>query len=131
VLGAPSDDLATKYRLLCSAAQDGIAAIRPGVMLSEICDAIDGRMAAAGFAEYSRPPHLRRRGHGLGCGSTAPGDVEFDNPTRVDEDMMFMVHPNQFLPGPGYMMCGEPVRVSATGVETLTRNAADLGVIDA
>lgn len=130
-IGPPSEELVAKYQLLCAAAQDGLATIRPGVKLSEICDAIDRRMADAGFAEYSRPPHLRRRGHGLGCGSTAPGDVAFDNPTPVGEDMIFMVHPNQFLPGPGYMMCGEPVRVSAAGVEVLTKNAAQLGVIEA
>jgi Xaa-Pro aminopeptidase len=130
VIGEPSKDLVNKYTLLCNALSDGLATIRPGTKLSEICNAIDSRMAGAGFAEYSRPPHLRRRGHGLGCASTAPGDVAFDNPVAVEEDMMFAVHPNQFLPGPGYMMCGEPVRVTASGVEVLSKSMASLSIID-
>ena len=44
--------------------------------------------------------------------------------------MVFMVHPNQYLPGPGYMMCGEPVRVTADGVEVFSAKRAALGVID-
>lgn len=130
-IGPPSADLADKYALLCAALHDGIAAVRPGVKMSDVCDAIDRHMEAAGFAKYSRPPYLRRRGHGLSCGTTYPGDVAFDNPAVLEPDMLFMVHPNQFLPGPGYMMCGEPVRVTASGVEVLTRKTAALNVVEA
>jgi len=73
---------------------------------------------------------MRRRGHGLGCGSIAPGDVATDNDTLLEEDMIFVVHPNQYIPETGYMMCGEPVRVTSTGVETLSARTASLGVIN-
>jgi len=130
-IGPPSAELAEKYQLLCEALAEGIKAVRPGVKMSDVCDAVDHRMAAAGYAKYSRPPYLKRRGHGLSCGSTYPGDVAFDNPNVLEPDMLFMVHPNQFLPGPGYMMCGEPVRVTATGVEVLSKKTAFLGMVDA
>ncbi len=119
------------YQLLVDAMQEGFEAARPGVPVSAICDAIDGRMAAAGYAEFSRPPHLRRRGHGLGGGSIFPGDVAFDNPALLAPDMFFVVHPNQFLPGAGYMMCGEPLLITATGHEVLSRTQAHLHQIDA
>ena len=128
-LGPASDDLAAKYALLCTGLREGIATIRPGIKVSDICAAINASLAAAGFAEYSRPPHIKRRGHGFGCGSTAPGDVALDNHTVLEEDMMFMLHPNQVLPGPGFMMCGDPVRVTATGVEVLSQEMAKLAVI--
>lgn len=130
-VGEPSEDLQTKYALLCRACQNGIAQVRPGVKLSDVCDGVDAVMAEAGFAEYSRPPYLKRRGHGLSCGSMSPGDVAFDNPIVLEQDMLFMVHPNQFLPGPGYMMCGEPVRVTADGVEVLSKVENRLGVLEA
>jgi hypothetical protein len=39
------------------------------------------------------------------------------------------VHPNQYLPEVGYLLCGEPVRVTATGVETVSSRTATLGVV--
>jgi Xaa-Pro dipeptidase len=128
-LGEPPLALREDYRLLCAALGDGIASVRPGAQVAAICDAIDARMADAGYAAYSRPPHLRRRGHGLGCGSIAPGDIAFDNRLILEEDMLFVVHPNQFLPNSGYLMCGETLRVTAGGCEVLGAERAALSVI--
>jgi Xaa-Pro aminopeptidase len=97
--------------------------------MSRVGAAIDLVLAAAGYAEYCRPPHMRRRGHGLGCGSVAPGDVAQSNDTILEEDMIFVVHPNQYLPETGYLMCGEPVRVTARGVETLSTKTASLTIV--
>ena len=59
-------------------------------------------------------------------GSGLPGDVAPDNDIVLEEDMFFVIHPNQYLPETGYMMCGEPTLITATGAETLTRNMARL-----
>ena len=91
-----------------------------------VCAAIDDHLSAAGYAQFSRPPFIRRRGHGLGSGSTAPGDVSVDNDALLEPGMLFMVHPNQFLPETGYMMCGEPVVVTQDGFEILTQETAAL-----
>ena len=66
----------------------------------------------------------------LMAGSVAPGDVANDNQTVLEEDMIFVVHPNQYLPETGYLMCGEPVRVTRNGFETLSRETAALGVVE-
>ena len=43
--------------------------------------------------------------------------------------MLFMIHPNQYLPETGYLLCGEPVVMAAQGVEVLTRQQAALAEI--
>lgn len=130
-IGTPRRELQEKYDLAVRAMWAGIEEIRPGIRASEVCHAIDRVFEAAGYVEYCRPPHMRRRGHGLGCGSVAPGDIAADNQTLLEEGMVFVVHPNQYIPEAGYLLCGEPVRVTATGVETLSKRSADLGIVDA
>jgi Xaa-Pro aminopeptidase len=128
-IGPPSADLAAKYDLVVRAMWAGIEAVRPDIPIAHVCKAIDNVLTEHGYREFCRPPHIRRRGHGFGLGSTSPGDVARDNNIILEEDMLFVVHPNQFLPGPGYMLCGEPVRVTATGVEVLSKSTAALAVI--
>ena len=70
-----------------------------------------------------------RRGHGLGFGSIEPGDVALDNQTMLEPDMLFMIHPNQYLPETGYLLCGEPVLMTAQGAVPLTAQTATLAEI--
>ena len=62
-----------------------------------------------------------RRGHGLGFASVRPGDVALDNRTQLQAGMVFMIHPNQYLPETGYLMLGDTVLIRADGPEPLTR----------
>jgi Xaa-Pro dipeptidase len=128
-IGAPSPALQEKYELAVRSMWAGIEAIKPGALVLDVCRAIDGVLERAGYAEYCRPPHIRRRGHGLGSGSVFPGDISIDNHTALQENMMFVIHPNQYIPEVGYLLCGEPVRVTATGAEVLTSRTAALGII--
>ena len=121
VIGEPSKELSDKYDLVIHAMNQGIAAARPGVAMSEVCRAINAVLEAEGYGEYCHPPHIRRRGHGLGFSSIRPGDVALDNTTVLEPDMLFMIHPNQYLPETGYLLCGEPVVITAQGAEVLTR----------
>ena len=104
----------------------GIAAARPGVPMASVCGAINTVLEAEGYGEYCHPPHIRRRGHGLGFGSIRPGDVSLDNDTLLAEGMVFMIHPNQHLPETGYLLCGEPVLLTARGAEPLTKQRSAL-----
>lgn len=128
VVGSEQPIVTEKYPLLVAAMNEGISRVKPGTRLGDVCSAIDENLSAQGYAKFSRPPFIRRRGHGLGCGSTAPGDVSVDNDTVLAPGMLFMVHPNQFLPETGYMMCGEPVLVTDSGHEVLTRERAALAM---
>lgn len=125
-IGAPSSAVVDKYPLLVNAMQAGIAKARPGATVGDVCAAIDDDLSEKGYAQYSRPPFIRRRGHGFGGGSMAPGDVAVDNPAALEPGMFFVVHPNQFLPETGYMMCGDPILVTNEGHEVLTREMSRL-----
>ena len=128
VIGDPPEMLSCKYELVVQAMNQGIAAARPGVAMAEVCRAINAVLEAQGYGEYCHPPHIRRRGHGLGFASVRPGDVSLDNATVLEPDMLFMIHPNQYLPETGYLLCGEPVLITAHGAEILTREQSSLGV---
>jgi Xaa-Pro aminopeptidase len=128
-IGEPAPEIAPGYELLVQAMRAGISKVKPGVRMGEICGAIDDLLSEAGFAQYSRPPFIRRRGHGLGAGSTHPGDVAVDNDTALEAGMVFIVHPNQFLPTTGYMMCGEPLVVGEAGPLVLSSREARLDVV--
>jgi Xaa-Pro aminopeptidase len=128
-LGTASDELKAKYDLLVRAMNAGIGAARPGAPMAAVCRAINAVLEAEGYGEYCHPPYIRRRGHGLGFGSIRPGDVSLDNDTTLAEGMLFMIHPNQHLPETGYLLCGEPVVVTAHGAEPLTRRRSALAEI--
>ncbi len=129
VMGPPSNLLAEKYALVVRAMEAGIRTVRPGIKMAAVANAIDEVLSAQGYAEYCRPPHIRRRGHGLGHGSNAPGDVAPENEVILQEGMVFVVHPNQYLPETGYLLCGEPVHVTATGVEQMSKRTAWLASV--
>jgi Xaa-Pro aminopeptidase len=126
VVGAASELLRQKYALVVEAMNAGIAAARPGARMRDVCAAINTVLEAQGYAEYCYPPHIRRRGHGLGFASMRPGDVALDNDTVLEPGMVFMIHPNQYLPETGYLLCGEPVLMGETQAEPLTRRQAAL-----
>jgi Xaa-Pro dipeptidase len=130
-VGPPSNTLSDKYALVVRAMKEGIAAVKPGAPIGDACAAIDRVLSAEGYADYCKPPYIRRRGHGLGFGSMVPGDVATDNPIVLEPNMFFVVHPNQYIPETGYLLCGEPVRVTESGVEILSRRMAELGTIPA
>jgi Xaa-Pro aminopeptidase len=127
-IGEPPEMLSRKYELVVQAMNEGIAAARPGVPMGQVCGAINAVLEAQGYGEYCHPPHIRRRGHGLGFASVRPGDVSLDNATVLEPDMLFMIHPNQYLPETGYLLCGEPVVITAHGAEVLTAERSALGV---
>jgi Xaa-Pro aminopeptidase len=72
---------------------------------------------------------MRVRGHGLGITSDAPGDITADNEARLEDGMVFVMHPNQYLPETGYLMCGEPVVVTPAGARALSERTATLDSI--
>jgi Xaa-Pro aminopeptidase len=125
-LGPANAELKRKYELLVRAMNAGIQAAHPGAPMASVCRAINTVLEAEGYGEYCHPPHIRRRGHGLGFGSIRPGDVSLDNDTVLTEGMVFMIHPNQHLPETGYLLCGEPVLVTARGAEPLTQQRSAL-----
>jgi Xaa-Pro aminopeptidase len=128
VLGQPTAELSSRYAILERAMAVGMQAAKPGRPASDIAAAINGVLSDAGYERYCRPPFMRVRGHGLGCGSSAPGNLEDGNQTLLEPGMTFIIHPNQYLPETGYLTLGDTVVVTASGAEPLTRSPWDLYV---
>ncbi|HKA33336.1 MAG TPA: Xaa-Pro peptidase family protein [Candidatus Binatia bacterium] len=126
VLGPPAPVVHEKYALLKKAMRLGMEAAKTGAPASGVAAAINGTLIEAGYEKYCRPPFMRVRGHGLGCGSSAPGNLEDGNDTRLEEGMTFIVHPNQYLPETGYMTLGDTVVMTASKAEPMTRSSWDL-----
>jgi Xaa-Pro aminopeptidase len=126
VLGEPAPVVREKYAILHKAMGLGMAAAQTGAPASAVAKAINGTFIEYGYEQYCRPPFMRVRGHGLGCGSFAPGSLEDDNKTKLEEGMTFIIHPNQYLPETGYLTLGDTVVMGNAGAESLMQSSWDL-----
>jgi Xaa-Pro dipeptidase len=129
VIGEPLPVLREKYAILQDAMRAGLAAGRAGTTVAALTRAINGVIAKSGYGDYCRPPYMRVRGHGLGITSDRPGDIVERNERVLESGMVFVMHPNQYLPESGYLMCGEPVVVTESGCRALSARPAELDVI--
>lgn len=129
IIGEAGAAIHGKYPILQSAMRRGQAAAVPGARAGEVTRAMDDCFRAAGYGDYCKPPYMRVRGHGLGVTSDRPGDLTTDSDVRLEEGMVFVMHPNQYLPETGYLMCGEPVVITPRGAAALTTRMAALDVI--
>jgi Xaa-Pro dipeptidase len=128
VLGEPPPVVREKYAILKTAMGLGMEAAKTGAPAGAIAAAINGAFIEAGYEQYCRPPFMRVRGHGLGCGSFAPGSLEDNNQTRLEEGMTFIIHPNQYLPETGYLTLGDTVVMTKINAQSLMRSSWDIYV---
>jgi Xaa-Pro dipeptidase len=126
VLGKPAPMVNEKYAILKTAMKLGLDAAKTGAPASDIAAAINGTFVEAGYEKYCRPPFMRVRGHGLGCGSSAPGNLEDENKTKLEQGMTFIIHPNQYIPETGYMTLGDTVVMTADKAEPMTKSSWEL-----
>jgi Xaa-Pro dipeptidase len=129
VIGEPRPVVHSKFAILQDAMSEGLAAGRAGNRVADVTRAINGVFQKAGYGDYCRPPYMRVRGHGLGITSDRPGDIVERNERVLESGMVFVMHPNQYLPESGYLMCGEPVVVEDQGSRTLSARPAQLDVV--
>jgi Xaa-Pro dipeptidase len=126
ILGEPTDIQRTTYDMLLTALEDGMTAAKPGLPSAGIARAINGVIGAAGLAEYCKPPYMRTRGHGLGLGGVVPYDVTDSVGPTLEKNMTMVIHPNQYVPATGYMMCGDTVVIEEHGPRALTKTPLKL-----
>jgi len=129
VIGEPAPIVREKYAVLQEAMRAGQQAAVPGATARAVTEKMDECFRAAGYGDFCRPPYMRVRGHGLGITSDLPGDLTVDNEARMEAGMTFVMHPNQYLPETGYLMCGEPVVITPEGAKELSSRAAELDCV--
>ncbi len=103
-----------------------MTAALPGQPSFVIARAINEVITDAGYGEYCSQLYMRSRGHGLGFGAFVPHNLTEDNELALEEGMTFVIHPNQYLPETGYMMCGDIVVMRSWGAERLTQTPMQL-----
>ena len=126
VLGRPTAAQQSTYDLLLEALREGLAAAQPGRPSAGIAKSVNDVIGAAGFAEFCKPPYMRTRGHGLGLGAVVPYDVTEGSGPTLERNMVMVIHPNQYIPETGYMMCGDTVVIEAGGPRQLTQTPLQL-----
>jgi Xaa-Pro aminopeptidase len=119
VLGTPTARQRDTFALLDGALRGAMRAARPGVGAREIVEVMNAPIAAAGYGTYTKPPYMRTRGHSMALGSMDP-EIALDSDQLLVKGMVFVMHPNQYIPETGYMMCGEPVLIADDGAHPLT-----------
>jgi Xaa-Pro aminopeptidase len=129
VLGEPAPAVRKNYPILQDAMAEGLAAAAAGAHVADVTRAMNAVFGKSGYADFCRPPYMRVRGHGLGITSDRPGDIVERNEAVLESGMMFVMHPNQYLPDSGYLMCGESVVVTPSGARALSARPAALDVI--
>jgi Xaa-Pro dipeptidase len=128
--GTPPKELVAEHELLVEVMGAGVAECRTGRSVSEVVAAMDAPLIARDLEQYTKPPFMRVRGHGMGFGSVAPGDFLSRNQFVLQAGDSFVLHPNQMMPDSGYLMCGEPVIVGADAGEIVTGRIAGLEIVE-
>jgi Xaa-Pro aminopeptidase len=129
VIGEPEERQLDAYAVLRDAYCAGLAAAGPGVPVAEVTRAVDQVVIAAGYGDYTRPPYMRTRGHSMGLGPLVPTDITHDSDVVLEAGMAFVLHPNQYVPGAGYLLCGDEVVITADGARGLSSRLPELDSI--
>ena len=116
-IGTVADELRRVFDIVLAAHDLALAAVAPGVPVSELDRVAREHIAAAGYGAYF--------GHGLGHGvgldvHEAPA-VSSRSKAVVQKGMVFTVEPGIYLPGVGGVRIEDMVLATAAGFRVLTR----------
>lgn len=128
VLGEATTVQRDTFVLLDRALKAAMAAAKPGTAARDIVEVMNAPIIAAGYEPYTKPPYMRTRGHSMALGSMDP-EIAIDSDQVLHKGMVFVMHPNQYIPETGYIMCGEPVIITDEGARPLTSRMGRLDVI--
>ena len=125
VLGRPSDKQLRYY----NAARDGeiaaIAAMKPGVPVSQIFETAMRVTRANGMPHYERN-HV---GHGIGLEPYDPPTINAATHTALEPGMVFCVETPYYEHGWGGVQVEDAVEITAGGVRRLTQSSQELAIL--
>lgn len=130
VIGEPTAKQRRAYDVLQEAFMAGLATVAPDARVAAVAGAIDDVLAHHGYERYSRPPYMRTRGHAMGLGTVVPAEIASSTDLVLEAGMSFVLHPNQYFPEVGYLLCGDQVLVEDGGGRSLAQ-PFDLAVASA
>jgi len=127
-LGPPDGRMRSMYEAIREASDAGLAAIKPGVRTADLARWVHEQMAGRGYSR--RGQHV---GYGIGLGYPPTWidnlRIKETDPHVLQAGMTFLFHAGLLAPDASfYVALGDPVLVTATGHERLTRLPRDLPV---
>jgi Xaa-Pro aminopeptidase len=125
VLGKPTDKQARYYAAILAGERAALAAMKPGVPVSQLFE------VAVRVTRESGLPHYQRHhvGHGIGLEPYDPPTINAATSTALEPGMVFCVETPYYEHGWGGVQVEDAVEVTAGGVRMLTRSSQDLAVI--
>lgn len=100
----------------------GRAAVKPGVLASEVDRAVRSVIEAAGYGEF----FIHRTGHGLGREAHEEPYISAYDETELKPGMTFTIEPGIYLPNRGGVRIEDDVLVTEDGCRSLTSQPRDL-----
>lgn len=126
-VGPPTARYLEVHRTVEAAVEAALAAIRPGVPVSEVDRAARAVIERAGFGPY----FTHRTGHGIGLSGHEPPSVSHSNPLPIDVGFVFTVEPGIYLPGEFGVRLEDVVYVGPDGVHVLSQLPREVHVVPA
>jgi Xaa-Pro dipeptidase len=127
-VGPPGDRTRSMHDAIRAATDAGLPAIKPGARTAEVARLVHEALAERGYSR--RGQHV---GYGIGLGYPPTWidnlRIKETDPHVLQEGMTFLFHSGLLAPdGTVYVALGDPVLVTAGGVERLTRLSRELTV---
>jgi Xaa-Pro aminopeptidase len=104
------------YKAVLEAHLAAIDAVRPGKLAAKVHQAAVDVLKGHGLDEY----FVHSTGHGLGLEIHEPPRLGGKVKTKLEEGMLVTIEPGVYIEGFGGVRIEDTVRVTATGVESLT-----------
>jgi Xaa-Pro dipeptidase len=108
------------------ALEAGVAAVKPGATAADVARAENDVFRKYGLGDYVTSQYTRVRGHGIGLFCDSKPHILEDIDTVLEPGMALIVHPNTYHPEVGYLVLGDAVVVTQSGVEVLCRTPREL-----
>jgi Xaa-Pro dipeptidase len=126
VVGKASDAQRRAFGVFVEALEAGVAAVRPGARAADVARAENDVFRKHGLGEYTTSQWTRVRGHGMGLFADSKPHLLEDVDTVLEPGMTLIVHPNTYHPDAGYIVLGDAVLVTDSGVEVLCKTPRQL-----
>ena len=126
VAGKATTAQASAFAIYREALEAGVAAVKPGAFAADVARAENDVFRKFGLGDYVTSEYTRVRGHGIGLFCDSKPHILEDVDTPLEPGMALIVHPNTYHPEVGYLVLGDAVVVTETGVEVLCGTPREL-----
>ncbi len=123
--GKPTEKYLKAYQAVLSANLKAIAAVKPGVKLSDIDKIARSEIEKVGLGEY----FIHRTGHGIGIAVHEFPDVSASSDAVCQPGMFFSIEPGVYIEGEFGIRIEDLVLVTETGCKVINNYPKELQII--